>query len=149
MINVRLAAPGIGFDALWKKVRYRSGMKLTDESARGTYLVRAYAPGEVRIGERRLQNSCLLRAEGIEDWRPQTLSQVSLQDLEPIFALQPEIIVLGSGSTQRFPDSALLAAVWSRGIGLEVMDTGAACRTYNILVTEDRRVVAALLLQDD
>ena len=132
-----------------EKVRYRSGMKLTDESTRGIHLVRAYAPGEVRVGERVVQRSCLLRADGIEDWRPQTLSELSLPDFEPIFALQPEIIVLGSGSTQRFPDSALLAAVWSRGIGLEVMDTGAACRTYNILATEDRRVVAALLLQDD
>jgi uncharacterized protein len=132
-----------------KKVRYRNGMKLTDESTRGTYLVRAYAPGEVRIGERLIQHSCLLRADRIEDWRPQTLAQVSAPDLEPILALQPEIIVLGAGSTQRFLDSSLMAAVWSRGIGLEVMDTGAACRTYNILVTEDRRVVAALLLQDD
>jgi uncharacterized protein len=138
----RLARPA-------KEVRYRSGMKLTDESNRGVHLVRAYAPGELRIGERSFQRSCLLRADRIEDWRPQSLSQLGLPDLAPIFALEPEIIVLGSGSTQRFPDSALMAAVWTRGIGLEVMDTGAACRTYNILVTEDRRVVAALLLQDD
>jgi len=124
-------------------------MKLTDESTRGIHLVRAYAPGEVRIGEQLIQRSCLLRADRIEAWRPQTLSQLNPADLEPIFALEPEIIVLGSGATQRFPDSALMAAVWSRGIGLEVMDTGAACRTYNILVTEDRRVVAALLMQDD
>lgn len=130
-------------------MRYRSGMKLTDESTRSVYLVRAYAPGEVQIAERLIQRSCLLCADRIEEWRPQTLSQLSAPDLEPIFALQPEIVVLGAGPTQRFPDSALMAAVWSRGIGLEVMDTGAACRTYNILVTEDRRVVAALLLQSD
>lgn len=124
-------------------------MKLTDESTRGIHLVRAYAPGEVRIGERLFRNSCLLRSDRVEDWRPLSMSQLNLADLEPILALDPEIVVLGSGSTQRFPDSAFMAAVWSRGIGLEVMDTGAACRTYNILVTEDRRVVAALLLQDD
>jgi uncharacterized protein len=111
--------------------------------------VRAYSTGEVRIGERSLQHSCLLRADRIEAWRPQRLSQLTLQDWEPVFELQPEIVVLGSGSAQRFPDSRLMAAVLARGIGLEVMDTGAACRTYNILVTEDRPVVAALLLHDD
>jgi uncharacterized protein len=125
-------------------------MKLTDESSRGIHLVRAYSPGTVRIGERLFERSCLLRADRVvADWRPQTLSQLTLEDLEPIFELQPEIVVLGSGPKQRFPDGALMGAVLSRGIGLEVMDTGAACRTYNILVTEDRPVVAALLLQDD
>ena len=66
-----------------------------------------------------------------------------------MLALEPEIVVLGSGTRQRFPELQLLAALLSRGIGCEVMDTGAACRTYNVLASEDRRVVAALLLQDD
>jgi uncharacterized protein len=85
----------------------------------------------------------------LEDWRPQTLRQLCAADLAPVFELEPEIIVLGSGRSQHFPDAALMAAVLSRGIGFEVMDTGAACRTYNILVSENRPVVAALLLQDD
>ena len=125
-------------------------MKLTDESSSSIHLVRAYSPGSVRIGERLFERSFLLRADRVvTDWRPQTLKQLTLADLDPIFELQPEIVVLGSGPTQRFPHSSLMAAVLSRGIGLEVMDTGAACRTYNILVTEDRPVVAALLLKDD
>jgi uncharacterized protein len=125
-------------------------MKLTDESSRGIHLVRAYSPGEVRIGDQLFRRSCLLRADRVvTDWRPQTMGELRAEDFEPVFQLQPEIIVLGSGRTQRFPDAALMAAVLSRNIGLEVMDTGAACRTYNILVTEDRAVVAALLLQDD
>jgi len=125
-------------------------MKLTDESIRGLHLVQAYSPGEVRIGARMLHRSCILRADRVlDDWRPQTLAQLCIADLGPVFDLEPEIIVLGSGRNQRFPDAALMATVLSRGIGLEVMDTGAACRTYNILVTENRPVVAALLLQDD
>jgi uncharacterized protein len=124
-------------------------MKLTDESTRRIQLVRAYSPGAVRVGELLVQHSCLLRADRIEEWRPKRLSQLTVEDWEPVFALEPELVVLGSGSTQRFPDTALMAAVLARGIGLEVMDSGAACRTYNILVTEDRPVVAALLLQDD
>ena len=131
-------------------MRYRSGMKLTDESNRNLHLVQAYSPGQVRIGARVFQRSCVLRADRVlDDWRPQTLAQLCIADLGPVFELEPEIIVLGSGPRQRFPDPQLMAAVLSRGIGLEVMDTGAACRTYNILVTENRPVVAALLLQDD
>ncbi len=75
-------------------------------------------------------------------------SSGAAQTLAKVFALEPEIVVIGSGTHQRFPSSELMGAILSRGIGCEVMDTGAACRTYNILASEDRRVVAALLLRD-
>jgi uncharacterized protein len=83
----------------------------------------------------------------VDDWRPQTLDELTEADLEAVLALQPEIVVLGSGTRQRFPDPRLTAAIMARGIGCEVMDTGAACRTYNVLVSEGRRAVAALLLK--
>jgi len=132
------------------KVRYRNGMKLTDDRIAGSNLVRAYAPGEIRIGEQVLHRSCLVRADLlVTDWRPQTLAELTLEDLDAIIELEPEIVVLGSGTRQKFPDTRLLAKLLSRGIGCEVMDTGAACRTYNVLASEDRRVVAALFLQDE
>lgn len=122
-------------------------MRLTDDRTAGAFLVRSYAPGEVRVGDAVLHRSCLISAEQlVEDWRPQTLDELSEADLAAVFALQPEIVVLGSGTRQRFPDTRLLAAVLARGIGCEVMDTGAACRTYNVLVSESRRAVAALFL---
>ncbi|HEY5809681.1 MAG TPA: Mth938-like domain-containing protein [Povalibacter sp.] len=125
-------------------------MKLTDDSGPGIKLVRAYRPGEIRVGDDILHRSCLLRADRVvDDWRPQTLNELQVEDLEAIFALDPEVVVLGCGSRQKFPAQALLAKILSRGIGCEVMDTGAACRTYNVLVSEDRRAVAALFLQDD
>jgi uncharacterized protein len=125
-------------------------MKLTDETLAGTVLVRAHAPGEIRVGETVVRSSCLLRADRlIPQWRPQTLDELTLEDLNPILELQPEIVVLGTGTRQRFPDSRLLGALLERGIGCEVMTTAAACRTYNVLVSEDRPVVAALLLRDD
>ena len=131
-------------------MRYRNGMKLTDDSRAAIHLVRAYGPGEIRVGEQVIRSSCLLSADRlITDWRPQTLSELNIADLDAIFALDPEIVVLGSGTRQKFPEHALLAHVLSRGIGCEVMDTGAACRTYNVLVSEDRRAVAALFLSDD
>jgi uncharacterized protein len=123
-------------------------MRLTDDRTGGALLVRSYAPGEVRVGDAVMQRSCLISAERlIDDWRPQTLDELTEADLEAVFALQPEIVVLGSGTRQRFPDPRLSAAIMARGIGCEVMDTGAACRTYNVLVSEGRRAVAALLLK--
>ena len=124
-------------------------MKLTDDRIAGINLVRSYDPGVLRIGDTALHRSCLIKADRlVADWRPQTIEELRVEDLDAVFALEPEIVVLGSGTRQRFPDTALLAAVLSRGIGCEVMDTGAACRTYNILASEDRKVVAALLLRD-
>ena len=124
-------------------------MKLTDDRTGGSFLVRSFAPGELRVGDATLRRSCLLRADRlVEDWPPQTLDELTPADLDAILALEPEIVILGSGPHQRFPSPQWLAAMLSRGIGCEVMDTGAACRTYNVLVSEGRRVVAALLLRD-
>jgi uncharacterized protein len=125
-------------------------MKLTDDRLAGTLLVRSWAPGELQVGERTLHRSCLIKADQlVDDWRPQTVDELTSSDLDAVLELAPEIVILGSGSRQRFPQMQLIAALLSRGIGCEVMDTGAACRTYNILASEGRRVVAALLLHDD
>jgi uncharacterized protein len=72
------------------------------------------------------------------------VADLALADFEPILALQPEVILLGTGARQQFPPAALLQAVLSRGVGLEVMATDAACRTFNVLASEYRRVAAAL-----
>jgi uncharacterized protein len=123
-------------------------MRLTDDRTGSAFLVRSYAPGEVRVADKVLRRSCLISAERlVEDWRPQTLDELTEADFQAVFELQPEIVVLGSGPRHRFPEPRLLAAILERGIGCEVMETGAACRTYNVLVSEDRRAVAALLLK--
>jgi uncharacterized protein len=122
-------------------------MKLTDEKIAGINLIRSYAAGEVRIGETVIRGSCLISADQIvSDWRPRTAAELSIEDLEPVLVMQPEVVVIGSGPRQEFPAPEILGAVLSRGIGCEVMDTGAACRTYNILASEGRTVVMALLL---
>jgi uncharacterized protein len=124
-------------------------MKLTDEKIGGINLVRSYAPGEVRIGETVIRSSCLVKPDQIvSDWRPRTVAELSVADLEAVVAMKPEVIVIGSGPKQEFPAPEVIGAVLSRGIGCEVMDTGAACRTYNILASEGRTVVAALLLRN-
>lgn len=122
-------------------------MKLTDESSRALNTVRSYAPGEVRVGEASYTRSCVLAAQNIlTDWPPQTLEELAPEHLDAVLALDPELVILGTGPQQRFPPPALMSKVLARGVGLEVMDTGAACRTFNILIAEDRRAVAALLL---
>ncbi|WP_129778728.1 Mth938-like domain-containing protein [Peristeroidobacter soli] len=124
-------------------------MKLTDEKIAGINMIRSYAPGEVRIGETVLQASCLVTADRlVSDWRPQTVAELSLEDLQAAIAMKPEVIIIGTGPKQEFPAPEVLGAVMSRGIGCEVMEIGAACRTYNILASEGRTVVAALLLRN-
>ncbi len=124
-------------------------MKLTDDSRQNILLVCSFSPGELRVGEEIVRASCLLSAARlVTDWRPQSVDDLRAEDFEAILELQPEIVVLGSGSRQRFPDYSLLAHLMSKGVGCEVMDTGAACRTYNVLVSEDRRAVAALFVND-
>jgi uncharacterized protein len=129
-------------------VRYRSGMKLTDETRAGTNFIRAHAPGEIHVGERPVRTNVIITADQVIDWPVQSIATMRLADLEPLIALKPEIVLLGSGEAQRFPDASLLGALLSRGIGCEVMNTGAACRTYNVLVSEDRRVAAALIVTE-
>ncbi len=125
-------------------------MKITLQTGPGVNLVRSFTPGELRVGEQVIHTSCLLTAETLDPrWPPQTLADLTLAHFEPVIALEPEIILLGSGTKQRFPDRTIMAALLGKRIGFEVMDTAAACRTFNILVAEDRRVVAALLLRDD
>ncbi len=124
-------------------------MKITLETGPKVNLIRSFSPGALRIGERLLDTSCLVTATSLDDWSPRHFGELALAHFEPILALDPEIILLGSGTMQRFPERSIMAAALTRGIGLEVMDTAAACRTYNILVAEDRRVVAALLLRDE
>ena len=131
-------------------VQYGSSMKLTDNNIPGIVVVRGYSPGELRLGETTLHDSCLLAADRVvANWGPRTVQDLTVEHIKAVVALNPEVVVLGTGLRQRFPDRALIAKLLSRGIGVEVMDTGAACRTYNVLVSEDRRAVAALLLHDD
>jgi uncharacterized protein len=122
-------------------------MKFTLETTSRVNLIRGYSPQEIRIGEQRLLASCIVSADQlIEEWPPKTFAELAPEHLEAILALKPELVLLGTGPTQRFPPSAIRSAFTSQGVGLEVMDLGAACRTFNILVQEERRVVAALFL---
>ena len=122
-------------------------MKFTLDSRSDINLIRGYAPGELRIGEEILRGPCIITADTvIREW--QALSPLTLgpAELAPLFELGPELVLLGTGGRQQFPEPAVRALFGARRVGLEVMDLGAACRTFNILVQEERRVAAALFL---
>ena len=85
----------------------------------------------------------------LTDWPPQALDQLREAHFEPILALQPELVLLGTGTRQGFVPPPLLKCFYAAGIGIEMMTTDAACRTFNLLAAEDREVVAALLPLDE
>jgi uncharacterized protein len=120
-------------------------MKLSSDTRTDVNVVVGYSPGEVRLRERSLTTGAIVTADRLLDWPVASLAELSTAALEPLFELRPEIVLLSTGATQRFPDPEIIAHVYARGVGFEVMDVGAACRTYNVLLGEDRRVALALL----
>jgi uncharacterized protein len=123
-------------------------MKLTLEGSSQVNLIRSYSPTEVRVGELRLHSSCIITANTvIADWEPTSLAELSPVHLEKVFALRPEVVLLGTGLAHRFAPQPIRAAFAERRIGLEAMDLGAACRTFNVLVQEDRPVAAVLFFK--
>jgi uncharacterized protein len=122
-------------------------MKLGSDTRRDVNAVLGYGPAEVRLRERVLRHSVVITADRIVDWPVASLADVAPPALERVLELQPEIVLLSTGATQRFPEPAAYAHVQGRGIGFEVMEIGAACRTYNVLLSEDRRVALALLFE--
>ena len=111
-------------------------------------LVRAYQDGQLTIGSQHYRSSVILTPERVlDDWRPQQYQELHDEDFHVLRELQPEIVLLGTGPALHFPAPSLTALLLEAGIGVEVMNTAAACRTFNILLAEDRAVVAALLLR--
>ncbi len=124
-------------------------MPLSHELPDYTYVLRAASGTSARVNDRELGRSFVLTPDTLlEDWPVTSVGAFTLADLEPVLALNPAVIVLGTGTTQVFPSAQVMAGCLSRGIGLEVMNNPAAARTFNILASEGRRVAAAFILHD-
>ena len=125
-------------------------MKLSIEKPGGIHLIRGYSAAGVRIDDRLHAASVVVNATTvIEGWPPRAISEATEADLQCVLELQPEVLLLGTGRRQEFPPQPLLALLYGARVGFEVMDTGAACRTYNVLVGEGRNVAAALIVERD
>ena len=120
-------------------------MRLTVTPTGTRQLIREYAVGRIRIGEQVFTRPLIVGESTLQsELRPQTPQDIDVADLEPVFALRPEVVIVGWAGGQTFLPAAQRRWFLERGIGLEVMELGAACRTYNVLIGDGRAVVAIL-----
>jgi uncharacterized protein len=102
----------------------------------------------VWVGTQAYQHSAIVPWSGaVRAWPPRRFDDLTQADFDSLLQDNPELVIFGSGAHLRFPRPALLRGLIERGVGFETMDTAAACRTYNVLVSEGRNVVAALLFE--
>ncbi len=110
--------------------------------------ISGYGPGWIGVDAEKFSSSLVLGSRGERQvWDCRRYEELSAAHFTPLAALRPELVLFGSGARLRFPRPEWLQALVEQGIGLETMDTAAACRTYNILAGEGRHVVVALLLE--
>jgi uncharacterized protein len=122
-------------------------VKIERDEAQGRNTFTGYGEGYVEVNRARHSASLVVAGDRlVTDWPAASLESLTADHFAAIVELMPEIVLLGTGSTFRFPEPRLLAPLHQAGIGVEVMDTPAACRTYNILLGEGRNVVAALIV---
>lgn len=121
-------------------------MKLHLSSRTQENIFTAYGDGYVQVNTQTFTGPIIVAPQTLIDpWPVQGFDSLTADDFDAVLALQPQVILLGTGTSLRFPHPRVLRSVMQAQIGLESMDTLAACRTYNILAGEGRRVVAALL----
>ena len=119
-------------------------MKFTQETAPNVNRINGWRDGVLRINDEEFTGAVLVSADTVHAVTLAEPAALEEGALAGALALEPEVLLLGTGSHQRWPSPRLIAALARRGVGVEVMDTLAAARTYNVLVGEDRRVVAVL-----
>ena|SRR6185295_18182712 len=122
-------------------------MKLHLTRDQGQQLFTGYGAGYVAVNNVRYENSVLVTPASVSGWPVRAFDELRPADFEFIASLRPEVVVFGTGPAQRFPRPELARALAASGAGVEVMDSRAACRTYNILAAEGRAVVAAILME--
>ena len=122
-------------------------MQLDKEQGFGN-IIRSFSAGQLHVNNTVFTDHVIVSTDAIiEHWAPADIMELSIADFAEAISASPEIIVFGTGTMQVFPSGALITDILRKGIGFEVMDTGAACRTYNVLAAERRNVVAALLVR--
>lgn len=123
-------------------------MQLSEDRPDYAFALRAADGRQAKVNDRVLSRSFLIAPDHlVEDWPVAALADLRPEDLAPVLALSPALVLLGTGSQQGFPEPAVLAACLTRGIGMEAMSNDAAARTYNVLAAEGRKVVLAMILE--
>ena len=123
-------------------------MKLQSDPHSGANTITGYGDGYVEINKTPFAHAVVLSSDGaISEWSAQSFDDLEAHHFSQLVDLKPELILIGTGKRQRFPKPELLKALISAKIGFEIMDSQAACRTYNILVGEGRQVLLALIVE--
>jgi uncharacterized protein len=123
-------------------------MKFQPERAEGVNVISRHEPQRVWVGTRAHAGSILVPWQGpVRDWPVAEAAGLGAEHFEAVAELRPELVIFGSGARLRFVRPAVLRPLIDRGVGVETMDTAAACRTYNVLAAEGRQVVAALIVE--
>ena len=122
-------------------------MDITPAVPQGRQTISGYGNGGFKINNIFVEGSLLVFPEQSLKWDVSSLESLTAESLAPIFAANPavEILLIGTGKNMTFIDAGLRQEIRARGIALDVLDTGAACRTYNVLMSEERRVAAAII----
>jgi uncharacterized protein len=124
-------------------------VKIERDQAEGRNTFTGYGAGYVEVSGKRYTSSLVVSGERIiVDWPAHSVEELSADHMAAILELKPEIVLLGTGARFTFADQKILAPLYKANVGVEVMDTPAACRTYNILLGEGRNVVAALIVSN-
>lgn len=122
-------------------------MPLAEDIITNRHRITAYDVDTISVNDDIYRQSLVMTADSILcPWPVSSLQHLNPENLAPIFDSKPTVVLLGTGQRQMFPDAKIFALFGEQGIGLEVMDNGALCRTFNILVAEDRDVTAAIIL---
>ena len=122
-------------------------MKIAQDAGPSGNRFTGYGAGYVEVNRARHTQSLVVGADRVVvDWPAASVASLNADHIAALVALAPEIVLLGTGPSFTFPEPALLAPLYKAGIGVEVMDTPAACRTFNILLAEGRNAIAALIV---
>ena len=121
-------------------------MPLAEDKITSRYSISAYSPDGIVINSQNYRQSLVLSPQTIHcPWSVNTIDELDESSLQIIINMNPDVVLLGTGEHQQFPEARVYALLGQAGIGLEAMNNGALCRTFNILVAEDRAVVAAVM----
>ncbi len=122
-------------------------MKFAQDSQDEGYVITAYGDDSVSVNGKIFEQSLILANTAFsENWGVSAIDQLAAEHIEQVLSFNPELIIIGTGNKLVFPPVEIYSAIIKRGIGVDFMDTQAACRTYNILMSEGRGVVAGLIL---
>ena len=122
-------------------------MNITVENPDADIFVKHYTPGKISLNTEVVEHSVIIHQDKVVEWAPATLASLNKADIKALLAFEPSVIIMGTGAEHVFPAHDLLAPVYDKHIGLEIMTTEAACRTFNILADEGRDVLAALIIK--